>query len=95
MNRDEAKQFLVDKIISLQGCKATQLAADEEVVTKLSMNDIDVPDLLDELVKEGRIIEIEYVLPEMTWRVKSFYLPPGTCFVQVQDEKTASRVSVS
>lgn len=83
MTRDEAKQFLVDKIISLQGCKATQLASDEEVVKELSMKDHDVPDLLEELVKEGRIIEIEYVLPEMTWRVKSFYLPPGTVFVQV------------
>lgn len=83
MDRNQAKQLLVDKVIGLQGIKAVQLAVEEEIITKLQ--DYAVPELMEELVAEGRVIEIEYVLPEMTYRVKSFYLPPGTVFIKKEN----------
>ena len=76
MSNEDAKVLLLDKIVGLQGIKATQLVALPEIAVPLQ--DFDIPNLLDELVQEGKIIEIEYKLPEMDWRVKSFYLPAGT-----------------
>lgn len=73
MTADKAKQMLLEKIVGLQGMKATQIATELAV----ELQDFDVPKLLDEMVKEGKIIEIEYLLPEMQWRCKSFYLPGG------------------
>jgi hypothetical protein len=33
---------------------------------------------LANLVKEGEIVEVEYTLPSMDYRVKSIYFPKGT-----------------
>lgn len=76
MTKQDAKNVLVGKITSLQGVKATQLAAEEDVAIGLA--DFNIPELLEELVTEKRLIEIEYTLPDMEWRLKSFYLPVGT-----------------
>ena len=76
MTKQDAKNILIGKITSLQGIKATQLAAEEEIAVGLAS--FDVPQLLEELVAEKRLIEIEYSLPDMNWRLKSFYLPVGT-----------------
>lgn len=73
MTADKAKEMLLEKIVGLQGMKATQIATEFAV----ELQDFNVPELLDQMVKEGKIIEIEYTLPEMTWRCKSFYLPGG------------------
>ena len=40
--------------------------------------DYDVIELLDELIGEGRLVEVEYVLPAMSYRVKSLLFPAGT-----------------
>lgn len=37
-----------------------------------------VIDLIDEMVKAGDLVEVEYILPTMNYRVKSFLLPKGT-----------------
>ena len=33
---------------------------------------------LEELIRDGEIMEIEYTLPNMDYRVKSIYMPKGT-----------------
>jgi hypothetical protein len=76
MNKEEVKTFLVEKIVGLQGIKATELFSLPEVAVDL--REFNIIDLMDELIGEGRIVEIEYALPEMNWRLKSFYLPAGT-----------------
>jgi hypothetical protein len=41
---------------------------------------------LQKLIDEGEIVEIEYCLESMDWRIKSFYLPKGTkVYVPVKD----------
>lgn len=84
ISKDEAKQRIVDKITELQGVKATHLIPDldREVI------DHEVPQLLEELVQEKRIVEICYVLPQMKWREKSFYLPIGTQITGIQNDTT-------
>lgn len=48
---------------------------------KVHMDDVsnkDIVDSLEELVRLGRIVEVEYTLPKMDYRVKSIYFPAGT-----------------
>jgi hypothetical protein len=33
---------------------------------------------IESLVKEGEIVELEFILPDMGYRVKSMYFPKGT-----------------
>jgi hypothetical protein len=75
MKREEIKQVITDVVTRMQGCKATELASDESLVP-LPINDF--PGLLEEMIKEGRLVEIEYILPHLSYRIKSFLLPPGT-----------------
>lgn len=37
-------------------------------------------DTLQSLLDTGEIVEIEYVIPDMSYRVKSLYFPKGTTF---------------
>lgn len=76
MTRQDAKNTLIGKITSLNGIKATALAAEPDIA--IGLQEFNIPELLDELVQEKRLIEIEYALPDMDWRLKSFYLPVGT-----------------
>lgn len=76
MTREEAKRLVVETVEGLQGCKATELAACRELVPLFL--EIPLVILLEELVREGQLVEIEYVLPALPDRVKSFLLPKGS-----------------
>ena len=67
------KEAIIEAVTRLQGCKATELAAEHNLIGVKNL-----PQLLAELVKEGKILEVEYVLPNMKYRIKSFLLPAGT-----------------
>jgi hypothetical protein len=72
MTRDEVKDLIVQVVTDIQGAKTVELVADERLTAFVSF------ELLEELVAEGRLVEVEYVLPERDWQCKSFYLPKGT-----------------
>lgn len=57
-----------------QGCKATELAADVRIAT----SGRDLPSAIQRLVFAGDLVEIEYILPKLNFRIKSFLLPKGT-----------------
>jgi len=38
----------------------------------------DLEPIIEELVRTRRIIEVEYILPNMNYRIKSFLLPKNT-----------------
>lgn len=83
MTKKQVKERLIQYITENQGAKGTELIADlfnralnnKEIK---AIADANVPDLLEALVAEGKIVEVEYRLPLMAWRVKSFYLPKNT-----------------
>jgi hypothetical protein len=77
--KDEVKDIVVDLVTSCQGAKATQLAAVavEQIAGVLESTGYD-PEIVEELVAEGRLVEVEYILPDMDYRCKSFLLPQGT-----------------
>jgi hypothetical protein len=74
LTRREAKAYILSLVQTKQGVKATELAAE----TALALMDHNVPELFQELVREGQMVEVEYVLPNLERRAKSFYLPKGT-----------------
>jgi len=80
LTKEEAKKSIVDAIVSNQGCKATQLVVylEQSGVDLLSRIEQDIPTLVEELVKEGELIEVEYSVPTLNWRAKSFLLPKGS-----------------
>lgn len=77
---NEIKDFVVQLVADLQGCKATELAV--ELVSRLHAQgksfEGDLPELLQALIQEGRILEVEYIVPTSNHKIKSFLLPAHT-----------------
>lgn len=80
MTIDELKTKIAERVFELQGCKAVELCAMEELVASNS----DLPAILEEMVSEGKLVEVEYLLPNMNYRIKSFLLPAGTVLNNVK-----------
>ena len=76
------KEVLVAIVNSHQGIKGTSLGVEFVLATHKEgteiPDDFDVVQVLEELVTAGELVEIEYAVPEMEYRVKSFYLPKGS-----------------
>ncbi len=78
------QKLVIQIVTDKQGCKANEL------VTELAMATTEMVNLgavnaaqkimeeIDELVKKDKLVEIEYVLPNMGYRIKGIYLPAGT-----------------
>ena len=77
MNKEEAKQLIIDEVTNLNGCKAIDLTVKKNLLP-LVTSEFSMYELIDELVSQGRLIEIEYILPIISYRAKSFLLPAGT-----------------
>jgi hypothetical protein len=70
--------------------KGTELVT--EIITTLFENGLnddtsDPVNILNQMVKDKEIVEVEYVLPNMEYRVKSLYFPKGTTVPLQFDEK--------
>lgn len=57
------------------GIKATELVT--QVAAHTLIDTDQYTRLVQKLIDDGEIMEIEYVLPDMPYRAKSFYLPKG------------------
>lgn len=73
------KNEILKIINSRQGIKGVDLvlALMERIgPTMLKYQEFD--SALVELIKEGEVVELEYVLPQMEYRIKSMYFPKNT-----------------
>jgi hypothetical protein len=75
----EYETFVVRTVYEKQGIKATELAC---IAAKAAVeNNWDrrepFPDLVERMIQEGRIKEVEYCVPQIPQRIKSFLLPSG------------------
>jgi hypothetical protein len=79
------RQLILTTVTNKPGIKATELVV--EVMMLLSESGSTLPErgsgegivnTLNDLVSEQEVVEVEYVLPTMTYRVKSLYFPKGT-----------------
>lgn len=79
------RSAIIRCVSGAQGIKSTALVA--EVATFIGGHavDSDLCKMLDTLIAEGDIIEIEYTLPELEYRVKSFLLPKGSKIRSLQN----------
>lgn len=79
ITKEELKNKIVEVITEVQGCKATELVTKSQfgldMIQGLEVHDL--PTLLAELLHERRLVEVEYVLPQLNFRAKSFLLPAG------------------
>lgn len=92
MTKEQVKDIIVSIVNRMQGCKATELACDEALLelpseAKRGLLNSGVPALVDELVAEGRLVEVEYVLPNLSFRAKSYLFPTGTKVKILSEEK--------
>ena len=79
--RCATRGFIKELVDEKQGCKSVELATlvamwmakDPEI-----FHNVNVPDLIEEMRIDGTLVEVEYILPNMDDRVKSFLLPKGT-----------------
>jgi hypothetical protein len=74
-----------------QGIKGVELSI--QVITKLhpilfTHRNFEIE--LNKLIAEGEIVECEYTLPNIEYRIKSMYFPKGTTFGHEQSHNTTS-----
>ena len=82
MNINEYREIIRKMVNESTGIKAVELAtrvavAMHEVEERATNYDI-WEDGLDPLIESGEIIELEYILPDTDWRIKSIFFPKGT-----------------
>lgn len=84
ISKEEAKDILIQ--YCTHGIKNTDIVLELSLYCAAfpELSKMDIPELLEELVQENRLVEIEYVLPSMEYRIKSFYLPAGTEITNVR-----------
>lgn len=81
MTNEELKKAILDTINTSTGINGVNLVMavmNHGRPTSFEHDSFNL--ILEELVKEERIIELEYILPNMEFRIKSMYFPAGTKF---------------
>jgi len=63
------------------------------LTTPTLMNYEDYEAAIEHLLSKGDIIELEVIMPQANYRVKSIYFPKGTEFVEIRD--SARKVKIS
>lgn len=80
-SEERIRKELLKLVEEKQGCKAIELVvtATKYLVGVVPDDDLDkITVILEQLVQEDEVLEVEFVLPMMNWRCKSFLLPKGT-----------------
>lgn len=75
-----AKESIIQIVNNHQGIKGTELAI-QVISEHLNISPDDFDSALAECIKNGDIVEVEYTLPMMDYRVKSLYFPKETVIV--------------
>ena len=70
------EEWMIKFVTDRQGCKAIELTA-EAVSFFPAIDSATIISALGRLVMSGKLVEIEYTLPQLSYRVKSFLLPSG------------------
>lgn len=72
----ELRKCILDIVTQSTGIKGNELAV--EVATRCCVDADDYVELMNKLVEDGSIIEVEVILPQTPYRVKSVFFPKGT-----------------
>jgi hypothetical protein len=69
---------ILNYVREVQGCKITELCAVEHLVIAAIEEKTNLGEVVYELIEEGSLISIDYILSNMTYRMKTFVLPAKT-----------------
>lgn len=78
MDTSDVKQLICTMVEESQGCKATELVCRIAELHDEELMSFDITFLIQELVDAKELVEVEYTLPNVSYRLKSFLLPKGT-----------------
>ena len=73
--------YVVEIVKENPGIKSTELAAKltiKKCENNLKVEGDEIVKAIDDAAKEGLILEMEYILPSMPYRIKSVYFPADT-----------------
>lgn len=87
---DEVRKSISDLVLEIVNARGSVKIVDLtlSVINKLHPIDFtgeEFINILDELVEKGEILELEYVVPNMNYRVKSILFPKDTLFKWVKN----------
>lgn len=88
-DRDTIKETILNIVKGSNGCKMIELASNVSLYNELRLANLETTDItkiIDEMICSNLLIEIEFVLPDMDYRVKSF-LVPGDTEIRIRDSK--------
>ena len=75
------REAIIDTINAHQGIKGVYLVIKVmEVINPVQFSHNDYQEELKILINEKEIVELEYTLPTIAYRIKSIYFPKGTIF---------------
>jgi hypothetical protein len=74
------KDIILKNISENPGIKASELVVKmmNYVSEQKLQTNFDFINVIEELIHDGYIIEVQYILPDMDYRIKSMYFPKGT-----------------
>lgn len=73
------KEIITNIVNSSQGIKAVELVLKVmEEINPVKFDEKEYNKCLTELINNKEIVEIEYILHQMDYRIKSIYFPKGT-----------------
>lgn len=75
------KELILQAVEEQPGIKGAVLACTVSLAaerTRCGDDSLDFVECLDILIAEKKIVEVQYVLPTMSYRVKSMFFPAGT-----------------
>lgn len=76
------KEAIVRTVACNPGVNNVKLAIDVMTTTSSSNFDKEAYNsILEKMVEGEEIVELDYILPEMLYRIKSLYFPKGTTFI--------------
>ena len=78
MKMTKLAKMVLKRTNEKQGWKITEAVADKILVELAIKEKEDLMKVIEELVKYEKLIEIEYILPNLEYRIKSFLLPKET-----------------
>lgn len=77
-NLDILKHAVRDMVVEMQGCKITELIPVFMKKHHQLVGIYDLIEVINSMIDDGDLVSIDYVLPSMNYRIKSFILPAGT-----------------
>ena len=98
MNKAQIKKVFIQRVYDLQGCKATELVTSFSGTHPEVFSAFDREDLfacIEELVKEGELVQVVYALSGVEFKKLSFLLPGGTIVPYMSEKDKAEKSSVS